>query len=65
MSDFWGNSLRKPSSFAVLVLGVCTDPEMRDYLALHTAFALSTTQLVPEGNRPAPAAGQIPAESNV
>lgn len=49
----------------VLVLGVCTDPEMRDYLALHTAFALSTTQLVTEGARPAPAAGQTASDLTV
>lgn len=47
----------------VVVLGVCTDPERRDFLALHTAFALSTTRLLPAGVRPEPAAGLITAES--
>lgn len=36
----------------VVVLGTCTDPERRDYLALHAAFALSTTRLLPDGELP-------------
>lgn len=49
----------------VIVLGVCTDPMRRDFLALHTAFSLSTTRLLPEGARPEPAAGVLAAESAV
>ncbi|MFE6997407.1 hypothetical protein ACFVAE_15685 [Microbacterium sp. NPDC057659] len=47
----------------VLVLGLCTDPDQRDYIGLHAAFALATTQLVPDGERPSPAAGDVEAES--
>ena len=49
----------------VIVLGVCTDPAQRDFLALHTAFALSTTRLLPDGAYPTPAAGVVAAESSV
>lgn len=47
----------------VIVFGVCTDPARREFLALHTAFALSTTRLLPVGTYPEPPAGNETAES--
>lgn len=39
-------------SGSVMVMGMCSDPQQRAELALLTAFALLTTQVLPEGIEP-------------
>jgi hypothetical protein len=48
-----GELLLPDDGGTVLVMGMCSDPSQRAELALLTAFALSTTQVLPEGVEPA------------
>ena len=46
--------IRLPASQGTaVVMGLCSDPEQAPELALHVAFALTTTQALPEGAEPA------------
>lgn len=47
----------------VIVFGLCTDPLRRDFLALHTAFALTTTRILPDGRKPVRPIDELPSES--